>query len=89
MHFFNELILSKEGEKVDENKENIEQQQNECPFRYRSMAWALYMEDFSDLTSEQIAEVFDVPLSKVFNTLSYIKKKTGKKVKYKKVRKRF
>ena len=73
---------------MDENKENIEQQP-ECPFKYRSMAWALYMEDFSDLTSEQLAEVFDVPLSKVYNTLSYIKKKTGKKVKSKKVRKRF
>lgn len=60
-------------------------EEKQCPFRYRSISWALYMEDFSDLTIRQIAEVFDVPVYTIRNAMSYIKKETGKIVEYRHV----
>lgn len=54
------------------------------PYKPRSMKAALYEEDFSDLTLEQIAEVFDVFEASVRNTIIRIKIETGKTVKYRK-----
>lgn len=52
------------------------------PFAYRSMAWALYEEDWSDLTLEQIAEVFDSTKASVINCTNRIYKMTGYRVPY-------
>lgn len=49
----------------------------------KSMIWGLANEDFSDLTIEQIAEVFDCCESTVRSVISTIKKETGIEVKYK------
>lgn len=51
-------------------------------FRHRSMVWALYYEDYSDLTIDEIAEIFDTSDSAVYSAIHKIKEKTGKSVKY-------
>lgn len=51
-------------------------------FRKGSVAWALYHEDFSDLTLNQIAEVFDVNTRAVGEAMRRIYVTTGKRVKY-------
>lgn len=49
----------------------------ECPYRPRSVLWALYNEDFSDLTVPQIAEVFDTTSAYIFNLIRKIRLDTG------------
>ena len=51
-------------------------------YRPRSMKWALVHEDWSDLTIEQIAEVFGVEKSTIRTCISKVKK-DGHEVKYK------
>lgn len=57
------------------------------PYRPRSMLWALIEEDFSDLTVQQIAEVFDTSDKVVYQAMAHIKKETGTRVKYLRIRK--
>lgn len=57
----------------------------ENPFTPRSMVWALMEEDWSDLTLQQIAEVFDSSVMSVKASIKVIKKKTGYSVSYTKV----
>lgn len=57
------------------------------PYRPRSMLWALIEEDFSDLTVQQIAEVFDTSDKVVYQAMARIKKETGTRVKYLRIRK--
>lgn len=47
------------------------------PFRPRTMVWALYEEDWSDLTVHQIAEVFASSDESVYVAMRLIKRKTG------------
>ena len=47
------------------------------PFRPRTMVWALYEEDWSDLTVHQIAEVFGTKEVVVYAAMRVIHKKTG------------
>ena len=47
------------------------------PFRPRTMVWALYEEDWSDLTIHQIAEVFASSDESVYAAMHLIKRKTG------------
>lgn len=47
------------------------------PFRPRTMVWALYEEDWSDLTVHQIAEVFASSDESVYAAMHLIKRKTG------------
>lgn len=47
------------------------------PFRPRTMVWALYEEDWSDLTVHQIAEVFASSDESVYAAMRLIKRKTG------------
>lgn len=47
------------------------------PFRPRTMVWALYEEDWSDLTVHQIAEVFASSDESIYATMRLIKRKTG------------
>ena len=51
-------------------------------YRPRSMKWALVHEDWSDLTIEQIAEVFGVSKETIHSCISKIRK-DGYDVKYK------
>lgn len=51
-------------------------------YRPRSMKWALVHEDWSDLTIEQIAEVFGVSKETIHSCISKIRK-DGHNVKYK------
>lgn len=51
-------------------------------YRPRSMKWALVHEDWSDLTIEQIAEVFGVSKETIYNCISKIRK-DGYNVEYK------
>lgn len=46
-------------------------------FRPRTMVWALYEEDWSDLTVHQIAEVFASSDESVYAAMYLIKRKTG------------
>lgn len=55
----------------------------ECPYRPRTLIWALYNEDFSDLTVAQIAEVFDTTPAYIRNAIIRIKRETGYIVPYK------
>lgn len=50
------------------------------PFRPRTLKWALYCEDFSDLTASQVAEIFDCDISIIRDALYGIFKKTGYRV---------
>ena len=50
------------------------------PFRPRTMVWALYEEDWSDLTVHQIAEVFASSDSTIYAAMRLIKRKTGYRV---------
>lgn len=52
------------------------------PFRPRTMVWALYEEDWSDLTVHQIAEVFSTMPETVYAAIRVIRKKTGYSVPY-------
>lgn len=52
------------------------------PFKARSMSWALMEEDFSDLTLEQIAEVFSTNHYSISETIRRIYRMTGYKVPY-------
>lgn len=54
----------------------------ENPFTPRTMIWALFEEDWSDLTLHQIAEVFDTSIVSVKATINSIKKRTGYTVPY-------
>lgn len=47
------------------------------PFKPRTMVWALYEEDWSDLTVHQIAEVFASSDESVYAAMRLIKRKTG------------
>ena len=47
------------------------------PFRPRTMVWALYEEDWSDLTVHQIAEVFASSDESIYAAMRLIKRKTG------------
>lgn len=47
------------------------------PFRPRTMVWALYEEDWSDLTVHQIAEVFASSDESIYAAMLLIKRKTG------------
>ena len=51
-------------------------------YRPRSMKWALVHEDWSDLTIEQIAEIFGVSKETIHVCISKIRK-DGHNVKYK------
>lgn len=57
-----------------------------CPYKSRTMRWALMNEDFSDLTVKQIAEVFNTSTPVVYAAISQIKVQTGYKVPYVRVR---
>lgn len=50
------------------------------PFRPRTMVWALYEEDWSDLTVPQIAEVFATSDATVYAAIRKVKQVTGYKV---------
>lgn len=52
------------------------------PYPPRSMIWALMAEDWSDLTAEQIAEVFNVSRSYVYAQIRQIRRETGYCVPY-------
>lgn len=52
------------------------------PFRSRTMIWALYEEDWSDLTVHQIAEVFGTSDSYVYAAIRRIRRLTGYRVPY-------
>lgn len=52
------------------------------PFKPRTMIWALYEEDWSDLTVPQIAEVFGMSESYVYSAIRRIWKLTGYRVPY-------
>lgn len=52
------------------------------PYRPKSMIWALMEEDWSDLTAEQIAEVFGTRKENIRRTIYLIKKQTGYEVPY-------
>lgn len=66
-------------------KDEIKLKDHKTAYKERSMMWALCNEDFSDLTREQIAEVFDTGIGYVSCAISRIKKETGYIVKYKKL----
>lgn len=57
------------------------------PYRPRSMLWALIEEDFSDLTVQQIAEVFDTSDKVVYSAMTRIKHETGHTVRFNRQRK--
>lgn len=57
------------------------------PYRPRSMLWALVEEDFSDLTVRQIAEIFDTDERVIYQAMTRIKKETGLRIKYLRIRK--
>lgn len=50
------------------------------PYRKGTMIWALYEEDWSDLTIEQIAEVFSTSEQSVIMSMRQIIKQTGYRV---------
>lgn len=50
------------------------------PFRPRTMIWALYEEDWSDLTVPQIAEVFSTSPETVHSAISKVKQVTDYRV---------
>lgn len=50
------------------------------PFRPRTMVWALYEEDWSDLSVPQIAEVFSTSPETVYVTIHKVKQVTGYRV---------
>lgn len=50
------------------------------PFRPRTMVWALYEEDWSDLTVHQIAEVFASSDESVYAAIRKVKQVTGYRV---------
>lgn len=50
------------------------------PFRPRTMVWALYEEDWSDLTVHQIAEVFSTSPETVYAAIRKVKQVTGYRV---------
>ncbi len=54
----------------------------ENPFKKRSISWALMEEDFSDLTLEEIAEIFGTNHYSIAETIRHIYRKTGYKVPY-------
>lgn len=55
----------------------------ECPYKPKTMLWALYMEDWSDLTVKQISEVFDVSEAVIYKALRTIARKTRYRVPHK------
>lgn len=57
-----------------------------CPYKPRSMIWALYNEDFSDLTIAEISEVFNTTTFSVKSTMKRIFRETGKRVQHKGMR---
>lgn len=61
-------------------------QKPENPYRPRCLKWALFEEDWSDLTVVQIAEVFDVKKGVIQSTIFRIKQETGYSVPYKHVK---
>ena len=62
------------------------EQAHKNPYRPRSMLWALMEEDYSDLTIEQIAEVFDTGAPTVYSSITRIKRETSYEVPYKHIR---
>ena len=58
------------------------------PYRPRSMLWALVEEDFSDLTAQQIAEVFDTSDKVVYQAMTRIRHETGYSVRFARKRKK-
>lgn len=52
------------------------------PFKARSISWALMEEDFSDLTLEQIAEIFNTNHYSISEIIRRIYRKTGYEVPY-------
>lgn len=58
----------------------------ECPYKPRTMIWALYNEDFSDLTLSEISDVFATTRDSVKSTIKRIRKETGKVVAHKRMR---
>ena len=56
-----------------------------CPYKPRSIRWALCNEDFSDLTVEQIGEVFGVDRRYIFRLMRDILDRTGIRVRYTKL----
>lgn len=52
------------------------------PFKPRTMVWALYEEDWSDLTVKQIAEVFGTSPETVYAAIRKVKQVTGYRVPY-------
>lgn len=58
------------------------------PYRPRSMLWALVEEDFSDLTAQQIAEVFDTSDKVVYQAMTRIRHETGYNVRFARKRKK-
>lgn len=57
-----------------------------CPYKPRTMRWALVNEDFSDLTVKQIAEVFETSTPVVYAAIKQIEAQTGYKVPYVRLR---
>lgn len=58
------------------------EQKPKNPFRPKSMSWALYEEDWSDLTIKQIAEVFEKTPEQIYTLVTKIKRVTGYSVPY-------
>lgn len=54
-------------------------------FKKGSMRWALCNEDYSDLTVNQIAELFDCTRNSVTKAMQDIFRLTGKRIRYTKV----
>lgn len=52
------------------------------PYKERTMIWALYEEDYSDLTASQIADVFGTTKEYVNQAMRRIKRETGYVVPY-------
>lgn len=56
------------------------------PFTPGTMRAALYEEDFSDLTIEQIAEVFNSTINAVHSAMTEVRTKTGKQIEFRDAR---
>lgn len=56
------------------------------PFTPGTMRAALYEEDFSDLTIEQIAEVFNSTVNALRRAMTEVRAKTGKQIEFRDAR---
>lgn len=52
------------------------------PYKHRSLTWALLEEDWSDLTANEIAEVFGTSRSTIYSCIRRIRVETGYEVQY-------